>query len=550
MAGLPSSAAAGEASEVGGGSVATPRGSRFTRGLAAVVVGSLLALSACSSDDTTAESDPATTEAEAGAVQRDAVVRVGMGLVQAGTGGFFLDPTLSVNDTNDALQYLIFGRLLRPTPDGSLELDLAERAEVVDPTTIEVDIRPDVTFQDGTPFDAAAVKAGLDRTIASGNAGLTPGFASLTAVEVTGANSVTLKVPDGSAASWYDTYLGAWQTTIVKPDTDFDRPIGAGPMRVTDYVADQTLTLERYDEFWNADAVNFAGIEFVNVHAEQPQSGIAALASGQIDIVSTEVSQIPAVTGNLELLTVPDATKLVNMMVCKTDGPLADARVRQALNMAIDREAIGAAVFADTASPANQPWPEGHPFYSPEVADVLAYDPDGARELLAEAGYADGLTIDMYVVPWLSMPEASVVVEQQLADVGVTAKIISSPNFVNDYLLPQAAGTGLIPSIAPGQLRLQSWTGDAISNTCMYDSPELTTLSEELSKVSESSPEATEIWGQINEIVTSEALSVFIVFQSRISAYDSDVLVGPVTIWPRGEFAVPDVYDNSAVAKG
>lgn len=519
------------------------------RGLGVAVVSALLLVAAgCSSDATTSSSTSST--AGAAAIDRDAVVRVGMGLVQAGTGGFFLDPARSVNDTNDALQYLIFGRLMRPTPDGTLVPDLAESAEVVDPTTIKVVVRDGVTFQDGTPFDAAAVKAGLDRTLASGNAGLTSGFSSLTSVDVTGANTLDLKIPDGSAARWFDTYLGAWQSTIVKPDTDFDRPIGAGPMRVTSYVPEVSLSLERYGDFWNADAVNFGGVEFVNVAAEQPQSGIAALKTGQVDIVSTEVSQIPSVTGNLKVLAVPNATNLVNMMLCKTDGPLADSRVRRALNKAIDRDAVSQAVFADTAQPASQPWPEGSPFYSPDVADTLAYDPDGARALLADAGYGNGLTLDMYVVPWLSMPEASEVVEQQLAAVGITAKIISSPNFVNDYLLANAAGTALIPSTSPGSLRLQAWIGDGLSNTCHNQSPELTQLSDELAKVGDSSPEAAAIWHQIDEIVTSDALSVFIVFQSKLSAYNGDALVSPVTVWPRGEFPVPDIYENGAAAGG
>jgi len=118
--------------------------------------------------------------------------------------------------------------------------------------------------------------------------------------------------------------------------------------------------------------------------------------------------------------------------------------------------------------------------------------------------------------------------------------IVTAGNYVEDFLVPQKAGAGLIPGNADGLQKLDHFVGDALANACHYDDPELTALRGQLSAVSASSDEAVELWKQVNDIVVGDALGVFALFRAGISAYDVDRL-GGLSLWPRvGNMGVPD----------
>lgn len=512
--------------------------------IAIVAVATLMAVlsTACSSDSDDSGASPDTSEASE--INRDGDVAVGIDLANTGSDtGFTLDPTRLSSNTNDPIQYLIWGRLFRPLSSGQLEPDLAEGATIVDPNTIEVTLREGLTWHDGTPFTAESVKSGLDRTLASQNPGLTQPFFSLGSVEVTDPTTVTLRIKDGTAPSWYDSFLGSWQTTIVRPDEDFTTLVGAGPMKVASYTPQESFTLERFEDYWNVDAVNFAGMNLVNVLSTSPQSGTAALQGGQVDMVYTTPDQIPAFTGAFETIAIPNSARVVNMPICKKFAPLDDPKVRQAISKGIDRDAINDAIYEGTALPGTETWPEGNQFFTPEVADIGAYDPEGAKALLAEAGYPDGVSVDLYPLASTNLPEIAQIIQAQLADIGVTVNLNLSANYVNDFLVPQKPGIGMSPGGSPGRGKLSLWTGGGVGNACKYDDPEMNDLVTELAGYSDSDPEAKELWDQINTLAAEEMLSIFVVFQPSLGAYNSDRLV-VTEIWPVSNYTVPDIYTS------
>jgi len=163
-----------------GGSGARGRG-KVGRGLVALLVALALFAAACGGDDGDDSASTSTSE-QAADTDPNGKIRVAYDLIATMRGGkFTLDPAATNTPlTDDALFYLLYGRLMRPSPDGGLVPDLAERATVVDQNTIEVKLRRGLTFSDGTPFDADVVKAGLDRSLESGNSvGLAAAFYDL-----------------------------------------------------------------------------------------------------------------------------------------------------------------------------------------------------------------------------------------------------------------------------------------------------------------------------------------------------------------------------------
>jgi len=521
---------------------------RRARALVALLAICGLLFAACSSggsDDAEGDTTATTTGTGSGGAPDDidpnGIFKMTYNLVQTGgAAGFTLNPALETGDTNDNLLYLIYGRILRPTPEGSYEPDQAESTSIPDANTIKIKLRAGQTFHDGKPLNAAAVKASLDASLASNNqAGLGAGFYNLTSVTADSDLDLTLTIKDGKAASWHDQFLTSWKTSVVPQGANFNPPVGAGPYQVTAWNKGQSMTLEKYDGYWDKDSMLVAGIDITHFDQGQDASALAALQAGQVDYTQIDVPQISSVGGDFELLTVPDPNRLVNLQICKTDGPLANKDVRIAMNKAMDREAISEAVYEGTSLPGTQMYPEGHQFYVPELEDVLAYDPAAAKQLLADAGYPNGFTFDLYILPALNLPDVAAVYQQQLAEIGVTVNLLPTPGIVNDWMVTNKPGMGAIPSITAGVDRLNQWIGDNVANVCDYNNPELTAIRDQLLTVSSTDPKATELWAEASDIVVNQALSVFVSYSSRLGAYDKNVVGNPV-VYPLGTFPVPD----------
>jgi ABC-type transport system substrate-binding protein len=499
--------------------------------------------SACGGDD---DDDNNNNAGETPASQADpnGVIKVGYDLQQEGLE-FSFDPRIAkaAGTANDSLFNLLYGRLMQVDKDGKLTPDLATAATVVDDTTISVELREGLEFSDGTPLDAEAVKASLERYL--GNraenevAFLTP-FFSLQTIEVVSPTELTLKIPDGTANSWFDQHITAWKTSITKPGATFEE-IGAGPFKIESHTPGQKIVFTKNESYWNADALKVKGMEFSQVAFAQPQAGIAAVTKGQFDVTTTDPSQLGGLSGDIEPVSRVSPDQTATMMICKKEGPLADVRVRKAINKGIDREAINEAVFSGTSEPATQMWPTGHKFNNPDVDKDLAFDPKGAKALLKDAGYEDGVSIDLYPLDFSGLLQAAEVIKDQLADIGITINLKTGTNFVTDYLVPDRNALGLYPGNNGGVQKLTSWTGNSLGNICEYKDEVIDDLFTKLSSMSESDPEATELWHSAAEKVVDDALSVFVLFRATLGAYDTTRL-GDMTPMVLGQYIVPDPF--------
>lgn len=508
------------------------------RRVVAVLAALCVALAACGGGGSdTGSGGPA------GEPDPNGVVRLGYDLVAASRGGFTLIPAESGSNASDlGVFHWVYGALMRPTPDGTFEPDLAESATVVDGDTIEVVLRPDLTFSDGTPLDAEAVKASIERNLADRETrAFRAEFYDLESIEVTAPDTLVLHIPNGTAASWYDEYIGGEETVILPPDVDPRAPAGAGPFTVTEFVPEQRVVLEKNPEYWDAGSIEVGGIELLNT--PDPQNAVSALRADQIDFARLDYDVLdPAESAGFEITLEPDANRLIQLPMCKAEEPFSDARVRRALSLAIDRDAINDAVFGGDGEPTTGLWPEGHAFHSQAVAEEEMYDPDAARDLLEEAGYGDGLSFDVASTGTGGMPQILQIIQQQWEEVGVTANIVNSANYVEDFNIRHETPMGGIPVAGDNLARLDQWTGEGLGNVCEYRDPELDELARELRTVGQSneSDEAVQLWADIQEVVARDALSIMILFQPGVHAYDAErlaeVAIAPYVI------SVPDMW--------
>jgi peptide/nickel transport system substrate-binding protein len=229
--------------------------------------------------------------------------------------------------------------------------------------------------------------------------------------------------------------------------------------------------------------------------------------------------------------TVPTDNFLVSLALCKSTPPFDDARVREAISLAIDRDAISDAVFEGDAQPTVGFFMDGSPYHDPSLTTDGAYDPAQAKQLLADAGYPDGFTFDLAEQLAGNAPEVSQVVQQELADIGVTMNLVPTQNYAVEFLTNKNAPVGISPNLPGRPLeKLRSWSGTAINNTCAYSDPELDAAAKELASTPVGSDEAKQQIQEFERKVADEHLSVFIAFRPNIVAYDEAKIGGELPV--------------------
>lgn len=298
----------------------------------------------------------------------------------------FVGPGYSMNA--HAFEALAFRRM---TEDGSVEIYpvLAESWEYTDPTTLQFTLRQGVKFHNGEDFTADAVVFTIN-TIKDGGftTSLTTWTNDIESVEAVDDYTVQIKTPTeirGLVNSLVQLPIVAPGAAEEMGDA-FDRePVGTGPYRITSYTPNSEVRMERFEDYWGepgkAAAITFRILP-------ENATRLAALQAGEVDVAEAlppdKLEQVEA-DENLEVVSSP--TLRVDFLVPHHDRPIMQNRdFREAMSLAIDRQAIVESLLQGTTEPANSISPPGTIGYDSE-APVYEYDPDRAKELLEQAGY-------------------------------------------------------------------------------------------------------------------------------------------------------------------
>lgn len=341
----------------------------------------------------------------------------------------------------------VFDTLLQKNGAGEIEPWLATDWEYnEDNTVLTLTLRDDVEFTDGTPLDAEAVVASLERF----RDGTAPQAATLAGKEFAATDATTVTItqpaPDPSLVNLLSIAPGLIQAPSTFDDPDsVTEPIGSGPY-VLDTAATVTGTTYVYTanpDYWNPDVVKYDNLT-INV-IEDPTATLNALKAGEANgakIVNNDtIPEIEASGWTIESNEL-DFQGLLLFDRAGTMAPeLADVNVRKAINMAFDREALLEALQAGYGTVTEQVFPTTSVGYDEALDSTYEYDPEGAKELLAEAGYPDGFTLNMMSTP--AFQTTFDLVAQQLADIGITVNYTDpgSGNFITDMLAPKYPAT-------------------------------------------------------------------------------------------------------------
>ena len=216
---------------------------------------------------------------------------------------------------------------------------------------------------------------------------------------------------------------GVGAPSVLTAESSKLEPVGSGPyvLNLDETTAGSDYVLEKNDEFWNADAYPFETVD-IKVIAD-PTAATNAFKAGQLDYVGliseNDESQYPEdkfTVGNNK----PGAIAV--LWLVDRDGTvvpaLKDERVRQAINLAFDRDTIAAKLGAGSMSPTEQVVSPTGGAWSDDINETYSFDVDKAKELMADAGYADGFDVTMPSTVVSTQFEP--VITQSLADIGIT----------------------------------------------------------------------------------------------------------------------------------
>ena len=337
-----------------------------------------------------------------------------------------LDPTSAAAGAIDSVLYSnVFEGLTRFASDGSIIPGLAQSWVISDDgLTYTFKLAEGVTFHDGTTMDAEDVKFSLDRARAEDSANAQKAlFASIADVEAVDASTVkiTLSAPNGSLL-----FNLAWGDAVIVAPESIENikqaPVGTGAFKFANWVQGDNITLEKNADYWGTPAkLDKVTFKFIS----DPTAAFAAVMAEDVDVFAgypapENVPQFEAdprfqvIVGNTEGETILSTN---NKM-----PPFDNVKVREAMAHAIDRQAIIDGAMFGLGTPIGTHFAPHNPDYVDLTADS-AYDPEKAKALLAEAGFAEGFTTTLKLPPPSYARRGGEIIAAQLREVGIQTEI-------------------------------------------------------------------------------------------------------------------------------
>ena len=472
--------------------------------LAALLCAALTGCGGGSTEQTPAEKEPSTPDAP---VANEITVGIAQDLDDS------LDPHKTVKAGTREVMFNVFEGLVKPTPDGDLTPAVAESYTVSeDRLTYTFTLREGVKFHNGDTVTAEDVVYSINRCAAATETGIVQveAFSVIQSMEAVDERTVTITIAEPS--NEFLSYL----TVAVLP-ADYDQqdtaPIGTGPFKFVSRAAQDSVVLEKFDEYWgtpaNLDKVTLKIIE-------NADSLMMSLQSGAIDLcahlTSTQVAQLGddfnVAEGTMNLVQA--------MYLNNAEKPFDDVRVRQALCYAVDKQAIIDIAFDGYGSPiGSSMYPAFGKYFDDSLTNYYTKDVEKAKALLAEAGYPDGfdmtITVPSNYKPHMDTAEVLV---QQLAAIGVNATIepIEWESWVSDVYVGrqfQSTVVGVDASNMTARALLERFTSDYGKNFINYNNAEYDALFRQ-TLTAYDDDEQTAIYKQMLANITENAANAYI----------------------------------------
>jgi peptide/nickel transport system substrate-binding protein len=427
--------------------------------------------------------------------------------------GFVIEPTNLdiINQAGAALDQLLLGNiyetLVKSSPDGEISPGLADLEISEDRLTYTLTVHDGVTFHDGDPLTASDVVWTLEQQRAAFEA---PRLAAVESVEAPDDATVviTLAEPDNDLAFHLSQRAGA---VLNEGATGLENTAnGTGPFVFDEWNQGSSITLVRNEEYWGEPA-SISEITFQ--YFTDPNAAANALLDGDIDLhVRIDTDLVEQFEDNPDFVITDGPTNgEFTLGMNNADEVLSDQRVRQAITQAIDKQGL-IDLYRGYATLIGAPVPPFEPWYE-DLSGVYPYDPDAARALLEEAGYADGLDLT-FVAPNIYPTYALDYVVSQLADVGITVTLetVEFPTWIDQVFVNHDYDLTVVLHVEPRDI-------DNYANPeyyWLYDSAEVQDLLAQ-ARATPDPEQFVELRRQAARLIAEEAPAVWLLLYNDVT---------------------------------
>lgn len=455
------------------------------------------------------------------------------------------DPIKGTTGNDHALLWPVYDTLVKFSSDMKAEPGLAKSWEIPDDKTIVLHLREGVKFQDGTPFNAEAVKFNIERTNSKDSQ--ISDLKNISSVEVVDDHTVKLHLsqPDSSILLALSDRGGMMvsPTAINKYGADYSQhPVGAGPFKMTNHVPNGQIEYAANKDYWEKgqpylDKITVKVIPDAN-------SEINALKSGQVDFVPGVEAQALSSLKNDPNIVLSNQNTLAHFMLYLKGNvePFNNKAVRLAVLYGINREELIKAINFGQGEVADQPFPKGYWAHDDSIS--IKYDPDKSKQLLKDAGLKKvSFTLVTYPIEyWSRLANA---IKGQLEKVGINVKIetLEANAAVQKFMTDNNtdALTGSWSGRPDPQMTINSlYSKDSFYNPGKISTPELESLIKEAAATYDQDKRA-ELYGKIsNEAIVQQGMAIPLfttpaihAMNKKVKGFEPNLLGKPIfsTLW-------------------
>lgn len=301
-----------------------------------------------------------------------------------------------------------------------------------DDSTVTFHLRPNLHFSNGAPVTSSDVEASLAYIKQSAQRTSLHPIVSMSTPDP---ETLVVNLSGATAGDflWAMTYLDGTVMEASNIPNANAHPIGSGPFKLHSYQQGSSVQLVKNPTYYDAGKYPLGGVDFVNV-APGPEA-VTALTSGAVDMVQVEPENVPELKSNPNIgLAMTKSYDYMDIIPRQNSGPFTNAKVRAALEYAVNRRVLNQVLLDGLGQPAYQPWPSWSPGYNKSLGNFDTYQPAKAKAMLRAAGFPKGVKFTMvFPAGDATYSRAAALLQQELAQAGFDANLLQIPG--SDYLV-------------------------------------------------------------------------------------------------------------------
>jgi ABC-type transport system substrate-binding protein len=455
-----------------------------------------------------------------------------------------IDPMTGRNLPDFNVLYAIYDALIDFDPDTlNLRPGLAKSWTFKDSKTLVLDLVDGVDFQDGTPFNPEAVKFNLDRYRSDKRSNVKADLNAVAEVEISGKNQVTLHLsrPNAGLPTILTNRVGLMvsPTFVKKNGPNIDRAgVGTGPFKFVEWKDNDSFTLVKNDKYWKSGQPYLDGIHMRIIN--ELNTVVRTALTGETDLaLDLGVDQKLIADRSKDVVSqVGPSLVFLGIFLNYSRPPLADVRIRQAMNYAIDRKVINDVLLHGLGEPSSAVLPKEHWACDPSTIDYYNYDPDKALSLIKAAGFPNGIEIESWGWPDQAAMQRQELLIAQMAKGGVHIKLTPTTpqQAMSSFMIEKHKAMLISPAGGfpdPSQFYEALFSKDALRNAGKVELPGFRPLMDATESALDQN-ERKQAFFKLQRFVIEQAMQVpqvigpgIVVMSPKVRNYRNGLLITP-----------------------